>query len=333
MSLLFAATLSPLTYSPMQQAAHHAAEQPLVTFMMGGNYPPYDFLENRPGAPETQTGFGFEFAKLVCEEGRLDCRFIRDTYDNCWTTDDFPGSGIQAGYFQACSTYTNTYLRQTGVEFGHSFTQGRAAGVLSRLENGVPVIDPSSNMAGKKIALVGGWATNGQALAYITNNCTGELFADYSTFTPEDEFTGPDAAIRALLDGEADGIFMYASTIRDRSNPNACFLEAGCDITLYTDRLGVDYAWIHTDIYEYQANGTTLAFTHKASGLNQLLNPHIQTVLRSKEYADLCHEYIEVRGFDDISCFPNEFMSLGSNEVATEQMAEKLSCQAGYCQC
>merc|ERR1712014_116585 len=126
---------------------------------------------------------------------------------------------------------------------------------------------------------------------------------------------------------------MYASTIQDRSNPNACSIEAGCDITLYTDRLGVDYAWVHTGIYEYQANGTTLAFTHKTSGLNKLLNPHIQTVIRSKEYAELCNEYINIRGFDDITCFPNGFTKECDQAQVSGPAKEDMSCLEGYCQC
>lgn len=310
-----------------------------VNFMFGGNYAPYDFLENLPGAPETQTGFGFEFAQEVCRVGDLDCRFVRDSYDNCWTSGNTPGLGVQDGWYQACSTYTNTFLRQTSVQFGASYTQGRPAGILTRLDaGGQPVVSPSSNLDGVTVAVVGGWATNQESLRYIVNDCTDALFSGFSTVTPADANFGPDAAVRALLDGTVDAVYLYASTIEDRSNPDACALP-GCDLSLYQDRLGTDYAFIHTGIYDYQANGTTLSFTHQGSDLNAVLDPLVQEVIESEFYADLCNRWTVEKGFDDISCFPNEFMNSTVDRVApgskanNARSAEFQDCASGYCAC
>merc|ERR1712137_1468148 len=131
-----AAILPGLTGSP--------SGRPQVVLHFGGNYEPYDFLVNKPGAPATQTGFGYQFGQLVC-----------------WQSNNLPGNGLQAGYYHGCSTYTNTFLRQTGVDFGDSYTTMRPAGILTRLVNGKPVIPPNSTLDGFRIGLVGGWATDG----------------------------------------------------------------------------------------------------------------------------------------------------------------------------
>ena len=311
-----------------------------VNLMMGGNYPPYDFLENLPGMPETQTGFGFEFAEEVCRIGGLDCRFVRDDYENCWTSTNVPGQGLLGDWYQACSTYTNTFLRQTGVQFGAAFTQGRSAGILTRLDpaTGSPVVPPGSNLSGVTVAVVGGWATNAESLRYLVNDCTGELFSGFTTVTPPDANAGPDAAVQALLDGEVDAVYMYASTIEDRSNPAVCALPT-CNVDLYANRLGSSYAWIHTGIKDYQANGTTLAFTHQGSDLNTVLNPLVQEVIESEFYADLCNKYVVEKGFDDISCFPNQYTNNTAERIApgsktnTERKAEFQVCSSGYCPC
>lgn len=115
-----------------------------------------------------------------------------------------------------------------------------------------------------------------------------------------------------------------------------------CDSELYT-YLGEKYAWIHTGLTDYQANGTTLAFTYKGSGLVEFLNPLIDEVLQSKEYADLCFKYIG----EDIDCFRNEHTKSPQDVVKgaipdlqrvslcqIEQDQEAcLACSSGYCSC
>lgn len=115
-----------------------------------------------------------------------------------------------------------------------------------------------------------------------------------------------------------------------------------CDADLY-EHLGEKYAWIHTGMTGYQANGTTLAFTHKGSTLNEFLNPLIEEVLQSKEYADLCLKY----SGEDIDCFRNNYTDY-SNEIVKGALPDKdrtalcqiesdpeecLSCSSGYCGC
>lgn len=311
-----------------------------IRFHFGANYEPYDFLENLPGEPEHQTGFGVEFAELLCKRNKLDCVFIRDNYEECWQSGDYPGRGLQSGWYDACSTYTNTLLRQRSVQFSHSYTMERPAGILSRLDSkGNPLIHPKdTDLGGKKIGIVGGWATNSASLKYIPNECMGgELYSNYKLETPKDEFSGPDAAMKALIDEDVDAVFLYSSLIEDRKG---CTSDA-CDATLYNG-LGTQYAWIHTGITEYQANGTTLAFTPKGSDLNEFLNPLIADTLATKEYAKLCEKYAG----SDVQCFPNKFGKKEKVDVNNMNDLERmiycekkddpdecLACKNGHCGC
>ena len=115
----------------------------------------------------------------------------------------------------------------------------------------------------------------------------------------DDPHGGPDAAMRALLDGDADALYAYASLIEDRKGCK----QLGCDASLY-DGLGTKYAWIHVDMLEYQVNGTTLAMTKKGSPLIDAFNPCVRSVMRSTWYADACARYAAA-GFDDVECYPN----------------------------
>lgn len=85
--------------------------QDRIRFHFGANHPPFDYLVDEP-LPYTHVGFGVEFATLLCEKYELNCSFVRAPYDECWLTSEFPGRGVADGSFDACSAYTDTYLRR-----------------------------------------------------------------------------------------------------------------------------------------------------------------------------------------------------------------------------
>ena len=144
-------------------------------------------------------------------------------------------------------------------------------------------------------------------VGYATNRCTGDKFNaspvdGYITLTADDPYGGPDAAMTALLNGDADALYVYSGIVEDR---RGC-TQQGCNASLY-DGLGTKYAWIHEDIYDYQVNGTTLAMTKKGSKLSEAINPCVRRAMRSSFYAELCEKYKRL-GFNDIECYANRYL-------------------------
>lgn len=109
-------------------------------------------------------------------------------------------------------------LCRTGVEFGHAYTRKQPAGLLTRLgKDGNPVIGPQeSDLTGYKIGFIGGWATNAGSFQISENGCTDIRFSGYKAVTPKDKHEGPDAAMRALLNGEVDALYAFSSLIDNR---------------------------------------------------------------------------------------------------------------------
>ena len=69
------------------------------------------------------------------------------------------------------------------------------------------------------------------------------LLGGYITLKPDDPHSGPDAAMSALVNSEADAIYMYESTVEDRKG---CTNEEGrCSFTPGLPR--VDRAWRQPD--------------------------------------------------------------------------------------
>ena len=100
------------------------------------------------------------------------------------------------------------------------------------------------------------------------------------------------------------------------------------------DGFGTTYAFIHMGLV-VQRNGTTVAMSKLGSGLNDALNPCIQTVLQTKEYQQLC----QAGGHPvDMKCFTNEFFSdedVVRSIYATSQSkrTDTKTCADGYCTC
>lgn len=118
-------------------------------------------------------------------------------------------------------TYTHTKgVRPRFAEFSYGILKdNKPAGILTRLVDGKPVIDPKSNLAGVKIADVKGWAPTIDSLDFVSNNCTGERFENYEMISTENSYTRVDGtviegvndvALAMLLDSEVDAVWVYA---------------------------------------------------------------------------------------------------------------------------
>jgi len=53
---------------------------------------------------------------------------------------------------------------------------------------------------------------------------------------------------------------------------------------------------------DYSTNGTTLVMSKLGSGVNDIVNPHIQKFMETEAYYDLCVKYDMVP-----TCYENEF--------------------------
>jgi hypothetical protein len=242
-------------------------------------------------------------------------------------------------------TYTHTAgERNRFTEFSNAIlSSGARAGLVVRLKDGKPEIDPKSNLEGVKVVDVKGWAPTADGLQFVKNRCTAEdsYFLGYEMLTPEDSyksttqgktFKNPnDIALAMLLDGEADAVWLYS----DQAHNYDCSLnptqEAKHDCEMWSG-FKEKFAYIHTGLSGSTVNGTTLTLAKKGSGIAEIVNPCIQSFMKTKEYKTICdkHELTE-------SCYKNEYFednvekSDGPWSIETDKLTT--TCADGYCKC
>ena len=112
-------------------------------------------------------------------------------------------------------TYTHTAgQRNRFVEFSHGILKSnKPAGLLVRMKDGKPEIDPKSNLKDIKVVDVKGWAPTNDGLNFVKNTCTKEpsYFLGFDMITPEDSYKSKstkktytnanDISLAMLLDG------------------------------------------------------------------------------------------------------------------------------------
>jgi len=282
----------------------------------------------------------------------LEITFVQNNWANCWDPDGYKpdspgiGKGLLNHWFDGCSTYTHAQgVRNRFVEFTHSILDAnKPAGLLTLLrEDGTPRVDGKENLAGRKVVDVGGWVPTADGMEYVENQCTGKSYAprcvDNGDGVQSDCYTllvgdGNDAAMKMLRSGEADAMFVYA----DQAYNYECSADgkshSGADPTWDCDLwkgFGTDYAYVQTGQFGHAINGTTLALAPKGSGLAELLNPCIQSFLKTKEYYDLCIKYDMVE-----TCYRNEFFSSTIKDKKPYMLPTNMQttgCANGYCSC
>ena len=351
---------SPLpSIAPSRAAPYQPLEPPLPGLMPGRDrprivlgqditFPPYAFLSSpKDGAEAELSGFAHDCAMGLQEVCDIEVTMVQTTWDQCWTSSNQAGLGLLQGHFHGCASYTHTAgERIRSVEFSHSILkQNKPAGLLTRLSvDGTPVVSPTDNLAGKRIVDVAGWAPTPEGIAIVANPCTGERYTGYKVLVPPE--SGNDAAMRMLLSGEADAMWVYA----DQAHNYACqygkplHLEEGgeeweaWDCSLW-DGLGTRYAYIATGLFNHAHNGTTLAMARRGSGLMALLNPCIKKFLETSSYSELCAKYgVEADCYRNAH-FPEEVPaqeeedSLQPRPWKTLTRELRTECADGYCPC
>lgn len=306
-------------------------ERPKLLLAQDIDWPPYAFISEPPESDFTVAGFGNDFAKGMAPGCGIDVVTMETQWGKCWNEGKL-GVGLETGYYHGCMTYTHTVgVRNRYAEFSHGILQAnKPAGLITRLVDGVPHIDGNSNLMGKNIVDVTGWAPTSDTLGIVTNQCTQARFEGFTMLTPASvEGQSPnDVAMDYLMDGRADAIWIYA----DQAHNYQC----GPGVTPQWDcskwsGFGTNFSYIHVGMFGHVYNGTTLTLSKKGSGLNEIVNPCIDKFLQTKEYYDICTKH----GLED-SCYKNSFFP--ASEEAHNIWVKKTSeltttCADGYCPC
>ena len=109
-------------------------------------------------------------------------------------------------------TYTHTAgVRNRFVDFSNGILKmNKPAGLITRLVNGKPHVSPKSDLKGLKIVDVVGWAPTPDTLSLVTNKCTKKRFEGYTMVNPTASGNANDAAMKMVLDGTADAMWIYS---------------------------------------------------------------------------------------------------------------------------
>jgi ABC-type amino acid transport substrate-binding protein len=172
------------------------------------NYPPYAF--------KTETGelggFGKDVAdgvSAVCPD--IHINVVETRWSDCWSSANGGtlGQKLVDGTLDACMTYTHTQgIRNQFADFSYGILEvNKAAGLLTMLVNGQPKVSGTSDLAGKTVVDVGGWAPTADGLDFVENKCTHSPFSkDYKLVTGD----GNDESMKMIRDGTADVMFVYS---------------------------------------------------------------------------------------------------------------------------
>jgi hypothetical protein len=155
------------------------------------------------------SGFTADFAAGMQAFCDIDVKITQTQWVKCWDSDRI-GDSLSRGDFHACSSYVQTAgVRNRYLEFSLPILADVApAGILTRLENGVPVVDGNSDLSNVTVVDVIGFAPPDDNLALVTNQCTGQKFTNYNIIGPDTVSNfPPDDALKTLLAGNADAMW------------------------------------------------------------------------------------------------------------------------------
>ena len=329
--------LPPTFREPPVPGIMPGSEKPKLILAQDVDWPPYAFIGQPPASDFDVAGFGHDVAHGMAPMCGIEVVTVQTAWAECWG-DNKIGPGLQAGEFHGCMTYTHTIgARNRYMEFSNGILQAnKPAGILTRLkDDGTPHITSDSTLEGLKIADVNGWAPTPDGLALVKNKCTGKHFSGYELVVPE--ASGNDAAMKLLMNGTVDGVFIYADQAHNY-NCDPSVLAAN-DVTPEWDcdlwaGFGTKYAYVQTGMFGHAYNGTTLTISKRGSGIAaNIVNPCLEKFMATKEYYDVCKKH----GFES-SCYPNEFFPAELKdkppktwELATNKLTT--TCADGYCPC
>jgi len=297
-----------------------------LTFGMDTNYPPYAFKNATTGALE---GFGKDVAEgmnAMCPNLHIDV--VETAWENCWSSSAVLGALLDDGTLDACMTYTHTQgIRNQYAEFGDGILEvNKAAGLLTLLKSGYPMVGGHSDLSGLNIVDVAGWAPTADGLGFVENKCTGTMYStDYTLLSGD----GNDESMKMLRAGTADAMFVYSDQAKNYQCTGGVSATWNCSLW---EGFGTEYAYVQTGQFGYVQNGTTLVLAKLGSGVANLTNPCLARFLETEAYYNLCvkHDLVD-------SCYHNSFFPVGGDEVHEYNKPTNehsgTDCSSGYCPC
>ncbi|XP_066301533.1 uncharacterized protein [Branchiostoma lanceolatum] len=136
-------------------------------------------------------GYHHDLIREVCEAAGLNCRTVWDSYPNCWDSKagkhGSGGQGLMNGWYDACTGYTRTRLRDGTFSFSKAFLPTHRASFYVRRGN--PGNFNVDDVSGKKIVFLDGWVNDEKCLARQKSITGSVLSADKIVHvTTTDEF-------------------------------------------------------------------------------------------------------------------------------------------------
>jgi hypothetical protein len=336
-------------------------KKPHIIMGMDVDYPPYAYLKEAPYGSAADldevVGVGADMIKAMAKMCDFDVTITQAHWADCWGAGEI-GQGLKEGWYHGCMTYTHAAgVRNRYLDFSNGWAiKNKPSGLITKLNNGVPVLSPMSDLSGKTIVDVTGWAPTADTLHFVNNQCTGSTMADDFTVIQGDDLyseeeiatlglLGPnDMALQAVLDGKADGMWVYG----DQAANYHCAAgetQEGWNCDLWGG-FGTTFAYSQSGMFGWMYNGTTVAISKKGSGLNELLDPCLEKFMQTKEFLETCkiehgdpaHSQIE-------TCVPNAYFYEDPHYHAPTPSSSPYmfggldyaggiqSCSTGYCGC
>ncbi|CAH1238216.1 Hypp5545 [Branchiostoma lanceolatum] len=131
--------------------------------MIGHDYGAHEYID----VEGNLAGYHHDLIREVCEAAGLNCRTVWDSYPNCWDSQAGQhgrgGQGLMNGWYDACTGWSRTRLRDGTFSFSKAFLPTHTASFYVRTGN--PGNFNVDDVSGKKIVFLDGWVDDEKCLA------------------------------------------------------------------------------------------------------------------------------------------------------------------------
>jgi ABC-type amino acid transport substrate-binding protein len=224
-------------------------------------------------------GFTPDLIKLVCSAANLDCRTVWDKYENCWDSQAGEhasgGQGLLGRWYDGCMGWYTTVDRIHVFTFSEPYAKAPLSYFF--VPKADTTFDPS-NIVGKKIGFIEGWASDEKCLARASN-IKGGFLPKGSVMHYADATSLRDA----VISGAVDAAFASYETLQKFTGPSGSLKQL-------------------TQSQSCMLAGNAM-MTRKDSELAGLWNSGYQKVRGNSDFQQLCKAArLEHGEYGDIDC-------------------------------